>query len=96
LSGVAVRHKIDIAEMSIMSDYTYVIEFILLTMSVSKALHLLKGEKTRDLCERKLNFRKRYPWGHFWRPSNFYKSVGDADLETVTRYVQVQRLVQMT
>ncbi|MEF8848213.1 MAG: transposase [Candidatus Thermoplasmatota archaeon] len=38
----------------------------------------------------------RYPRGHFWSPGKFYRSVGNADLETVTKYVQDQRLFQTT
>ena len=65
-------------------------------MSVSKALHLLKGASANELFKRKPQFRKRYPRGHFWSPGKFYRIAGDADLETVTKYVQNQRLVQAT
>jgi putative transposase len=43
-----------------------------------------------------MNFRKRYPKGHFWSPGKFYRSVGDANTETVMQYVRDQRLVQTT
>jgi putative transposase len=96
LREVAARHKIDIAELSVMPDHIHTLVGIPPTMSVSKALHLLKGASSHELFKRKPNFRKRYPKGHFWSPGKFYRSVGDANLETVTKYVQDQRLVQTT
>ena len=96
LREVAVRHKIYIDELSVMPDHIHTLVGIPPTMSVSKALHLLKGASAYELFKRKPNFRKRYPKGHFWSPGKFYRSVGDADLETVTKYVQDQRLMQTT
>jgi len=96
LEEVAKRHKIKIEELSVMPDHIHTLVGIPPTMSVSKALHLLKGASAHELFKRKPNFRKRYPGGHFWSPGKFYRSVGDADLETVTKYVQDQRLVQTT
>ena len=96
LEEVAKRHKIKIEELSVMPDHIHTLVGIPPTMSVSKALHLLKGASAHELFKRKPNFRKRYPKGHFWSPGKFYRSVGDADLETVTKYVQDQRLMQTT
>ena len=96
LEEVAKRHKIKIEELSVMPDHIHTLVGIPPTMSVSKALHLLKGASAHELFKRKPNFRKRYPKGHFWSPGKFYRSVGDANLETVTKYVQDQRLVQTT
>ena len=96
LEEVAKRHKIKIEELSVMPDHIHTLVGIPPTMSVSKALHLLKGASAHELFKRKPNFRKRYPKGHFWSPGKFYRSVGDADLEAVTKYVQDQRLVQTT
>jgi Transposase and inactivated derivatives len=66
-------------------------------MSVSEAFRLLKGASSYRLFRKKPNFRKRYPRGHFWSPGKFYRSVGDADLETTRNYVRNQKTVhQMT
>ena len=96
LREVAFRHKIEITELTVMPDHIHIIVSIPSTMSVSKALHLLKGASANELFKRKPQFRKRYPRGHFWSPGKFYRTAGDADLETVTKYVQNQRLVQKT
>ena len=94
LEDVAKRHKMKIEELSIMPDHIHVVVEIPSTMSVSKALHLLKGASSRELFKQKPNFRKRYPKGHFWSPGKFYRSIGDADTETVIQYVQDQRYEQ--
>ena len=96
LLDVAERHKINITELSVMPDHIHMVASIPSTMSVSKAFHLLKGASAHALFQEKPNFRKRYPRGHLWSPGKFYRSVGDADLETVVRYVQDQRLMQTT
>ena len=94
LRGIALRHGIKILELSVMPDHVHAVVAILPTMSVSKALQLLKGGSSYELFRRKPAFRKRYPQGHFWSPGKFYRSVGDADAETVIQYVLYQRLEQ--
>ncbi len=94
LGEVAERHKIKIKELSVMSDHVHAVVGIPPTMSVSQAFHLLNGASSRELFKQKPNFRKRYPRGHFWSPGKFYRSVGDADTETVMQYVRNQRLEQ--
>ena len=86
LGEVAERHKIK--EFSVMSDHIHAIVGIPPTMSVSQDFHLLKGVSSRGLFKQKPNFRMRYPRGHFWSPGKFYRSVDDADTETVMHYVR--------
>jgi putative transposase len=94
LHEVAKRHKIEITELSVMPDHIHTVVGIPPTMSVSKALQLLKGASSREILKRKPHFRCRYSKGHFWSPGKFYRSVGDADMETVLQYVRNQRLQQ--
>ena len=94
LHEVAKRHKIEITELSVMPDHIHTLVGIPSTMSVSKALQLLKGASSREIFKRKPHFRCRYPKGHLWSPGKFYRSVGDADAETVLQYVRDQRLQQ--
>ncbi len=94
LHEVAKRHKIKIAELSVMSDHIHTVVGIPPTMSVSKALQLLKGASSHELFKRKPHFRCRYPKGHLWSPGKFYRSVGDTDAETAIQYVRDQRLQQ--
>ncbi len=83
LRGVAERHKIKINELSVMPDHIHTVVEIPSTMSVSKALQLLKGASSRELFKRKPHFRCRYHSRHFLSPGKFYRSVGDTDAETV-------------
>ena len=94
LHEVAKRHNIEITELSVMPDHIHTVVGIPPTMSVSKALQLLKGASSRELFKRKPNLRCRYNKGHFWSPGKFYRSVGDADMDTVLQYVRNQRLQQ--
>jgi len=94
LYTVAKRHHITIDELSVMPDHIHAVVEIPSTMSVSQALHLLKGASARELFKQKPAFRRRYPRGHFWSPGKFYRTVGDADAETVIQYVREHRLQQ--
>jgi putative transposase len=94
LHTIAKRHKIEITELCVMPDHIHTVVGLPPTMSVSKALQLLKGASSRELFKRKPHFKCRYPKGHFWSPGKFYRSVGDADAETVIQYVHDHRLQQ--
>ena len=96
LIDVAQRHKIKIIEISVMPDHIHMVVSIPPTMSISKAFNLLKGASSHALFKEKPNFRKRYPKGHLWSPEKFYRSVGDADLETIINYVQEHKYKQTT
>ncbi len=96
LKEVAKRYEMKMEELSVMPDHIHAVVGIPPTMSASQALHLLKGVSSRELFKQKPNFRKRYPKGHFWSLGKFYRSVGDADTETVMQYVRDQRLEQTT
>jgi len=94
LHEIAKRNKIEITELSVMPDHIHTVVGIPPTMSVSKAIQLLKGASSREIFKRKPHFKYRYSKGHLWSPGKFYRSVGDADMETVLQYVRNQRLQQ--
>ena len=94
LYEVAERHNIGIVELCVMSDHVHIVVQLPSTMSVSQALHLLKGASSYKLFRRQPLFRYRYSRGNFWSPGKFYRSVGDADAVTVLDYVRNQRLLQ--
>ncbi|MGF3584636.1 MAG: IS200/IS605 family transposase [Thermoplasmatota archaeon] len=77
-----------------MPDHIHTVAEIPPTMSVSKALQLLKGASSREIFKRKPHFKCRYPKGHLWSPGKFYRTVGDADADTVIQYVRDHRLQQ--
>jgi putative transposase len=94
LYEVAERHNIGIVELSVMPDHVHIVVQLPPTMSVSQALHLLKGASSYELFRRQPLFRYRYSHGSFWSPGKFYRSVGDTDAATVLDYVRNQRLLQ--
>ncbi len=49
LQNIVKRHQINITEISVMPDHIYIIVQLPTTMSVSQALHLLKGASSREL-----------------------------------------------
>ena len=94
LHDVAKRHRITVTELSVMPDHIHMVVELPTTMSISQAFHLLKGASARELFKQIPVFRARYPRGHFWSPGKFYRTVGDADAETVIKYVHDHRLQQ--
>ena len=65
LHKVAKRHKIEITELSVIPDHIHTVVGIPPTMSVLKALQILKGVSSLELFQRKPNLRLRYFRGHF-------------------------------
>ena len=96
LHNVAQQHHITITELSVMPDHIHMVVELPTTMSVSEAFHLLKGASSNKLFKQKPNFRYRYPKGHLWSPGKFYRTIGDADAETVIQYVRDHRVQQMS
>jgi putative transposase len=96
LHEIAQRHHITIIELSVMPDHIHVVVSLPTTMSVSKALHLLKGTSSHEIFKKIPAFRQRYPRGAFWSPGKFYRTVGDADAETIIDYVRNHRFEQTT
>jgi putative transposase len=83
-------------ELSVMPDHIHLIASLPPTLSVSKAFNLLKGVSSHELFRSQPKFRLRYPRGEPWSSGKFYRSVGDADLETLRNYVRGQVPCQAT
>ena len=96
LREIADRHHIIIIELSVMPDHIHMVVSLPTTMSVSKALHLLKGASSHEIFQRIPVFHKRSPRGAFWSPGKFYRTIGDADAETVIDYVRNHQFQQTT
>ncbi len=96
LREIAHRHHITIIELSVMPDHIHMVVSLPTTMCVSKAFHLLKGTSSHEIFQRIPVFHKRYPRGAFWSPGKFYRTIGDADAETVIDYVRNHQFQQTT
>ena len=88
LSRAAERHGIELLEVAVMSDHVHVVAQLRADVSPARAAMLLKGASAYDLFRAEPKFRLRYRRGHFWGRAYFHRSAGDADLETITRYVR--------
>jgi len=88
LHDITKEHHKKIAEINVTPDHIYLIVKIPTTMGISKAFYLLKGASARQLFKQKPNFRQRFQQGHFWSPGKFYRTIGDADVETMMNYIR--------
>ncbi|MGB9708357.1 MAG: transposase [Candidatus Pacearchaeota archaeon] len=59
-----------------------------MTMSPSKALHLLKGISARLFFRNHPKARLRYPRGHLWSRGKFAASLGFIQIEVANDYVR--------
>ena len=88
LDRAAQRHGITLLERAVMSDHVHVVADLPPEMSPARAAMLLKGASAYDLFRTEPKFRLRYRRGHFWGRGYFHRSAGDADLQTISRYVR--------
>ena len=88
IRAAAERNGITVLYLAVMPDHVHAVVSLKPNMSVSFALMCLKGGSARSLFISHPGFRKRYWGGHFWSRGSFSRSVGDADLPTIMRYVQ--------
>jgi putative transposase len=96
LEDESTRLRCRIIEMGIEDDHVHLVMSLRPSICVSDVLHQLKGRSSYELFRYEPKFRLRYPKGSFWSPGKFYRSVGDADLETVRNYVRKQDHRQKT
>lgn len=71
LREIAQRWQIDILELSVMPEHVHAVVALKPTMTVSKALNLLKGASSHALFEFEPKFRKRYYAGNFGQEEVF-------------------------
>jgi len=86
----ASRHKIKWIELNVQPDHIQGTAAIPMTMSPSKALHLLKGISAKLFFEKHPKARLRYPKGHLWGRGKFAASLGFVSVEVVNEYVRNQ------
>jgi putative transposase len=90
LIQVAERHSISVRSLAVGDDHVHMVATIPPTMSVSKALQLLKGASAHTLFRAIPKLKLRYPRGHFWGIGGKFRSVGEVDVRTVVDYVDRQ------
>ena len=88
----ALRHGIGVKEFAIGEDFEHVhLEVdVPNTMSVARAVQLLKGYSAYVVFKEMPNHRLRYPRGHFWSEGYSNGSVGPQNEETIQNYIRKQ------
>ena len=91
LHEVAQEHGMAIHSVAICDDHLHLFVSIPVTMSLSKALQLLKGISTYKLFRRFKGFRMRYPKGNFWSRGSFHRSINNVTSGTIKKYIENQQ-----
>ena len=84
-------HEIKIIKISVMPEHVHCIVAVVMNLSASKALQLLKGISSRLFFKHQEKAKLRYPRGHLWSEGKFASSIGFTDLDTVNHYVANQK-----
>tara|TARA_B100000315_G_C14351768_1_gene484338 strand:+ start:321 stop:764 length:444 start_codon:yes stop_codon:yes gene_type:complete len=87
LREVCERNNFTIFEMDIQPDHVHLFCDIPHTMSVSKALQLLKGYSSYALLKKHPWLRRYFRKGHFWSPGKFFRSVGNVTADVIQHYI---------
>ena len=85
------RHGFQIQELAVMPDHIHLLVCVPPSVSLSKALQLIKGGSSHEFFHLHPEFRLRFRKGHLFGPGKFCRSVGSVDLETTTEYVKKQK-----
>ena len=83
----ASRHGMRIIELEVMPDHVHCFVELLPSMSVSRALQLLKGFSAYKLFQHHPWLRKYFRTGHLWSPGKFFRSVGSVTAEAIKHYI---------
>ena len=81
------RYNMELHELEVMNDHVHCFVTIPPTMSVSKALNLLKGFSAYKLFQKQPWLRTYFRKGHLWSPGKFFRSVGNVTAEAIKNYI---------
>ena len=85
---VCERHKFEIYELNVQPDHVHLFCDIPHTMSVARALQLLKGYTSYALLKKHPWLRQYFRKGHFWSPGKFFRSVGNVTADVIQHYIK--------
>jgi putative transposase len=86
----ALSHGIKIKEIGFDDDHAYLLVSLNPSMSISKAVGLLKGASAYKMF-RAFPWLKNILWGgHLWNPAYFFDSVGDNSYDRMEACVRNQ------
>ena len=87
LREIAETHKIEVFELQVQPDHVHMFAGLPPTMSVSKAIQLLKGGSSYKLFRQHPWLRRHFRKGHFWSPGKFFRSVGNVTADVIQAYI---------
>jgi putative transposase len=92
LHEAAEKHRIGIYCMKVMPNHVHMFVELHPTMSVSRAVKLLKGNTSRRFFKKYTIWykivRQRYSCGHLWSRWRFTRSVGSVQSDVIENYIQ--------
>ena len=87
LQEIAEAHDMEVFELKVEADHIHLFVGLPPTLSVSRALQLLKGGSSYRLFRQHPWLRRHFRKGHFWSPGKFFRSVGNVTSETIEAYI---------
>ncbi len=88
---IAERYGILLHTAAIGNDHVHLFVSLPVTLSIEKAVNLLKGISAHELFGMFPGFKFRYPKGHFWSRGYFFRSVSNITSGTVKKYIENQQ-----
>jgi len=88
LCETARQYGFQIFSLEVMPDHVHLFVSLPVSVSVSRALQILKGVSSRRLRQECPGLRRRYWGGHMWSPGKFSRSVGSVTDKAVKHYIE--------
>ncbi len=89
IEKIGYDYDIDIVELEIPEDHIHMVVRSEPKQSPSKVMEVVKSISAREFFRRYPDVKKRRFWGgKLWTQSYFVETIGNADEETIRKYVQ--------
>ena len=85
---VSQKYNITIHTQETDVDHIHLFLELPITMTVQRAICLLKSNTAHNIFTIFPGFQKRYPKGHFWSKYTYYESIGKITDEKVKHYIE--------
>lgn len=94
IQKIGYDYNIDIVELEIPGDHIHMVVRSEPKQSPSKVMQVIKSISARQFFKRYPEVKRRHFWGgKLWTQSYFVETIGNADEETIRKYVQEQLVV---
>ena len=91
IEKIGFDYDIDVVELEVPEDHIHMVARSEPKMSPSKVMQIVKSISAREFFRHYPEIKKRYFWGgKLWTQSYFVEKIGNANEETIRKYVQNQ------